>query len=508
VQDLYATRLRIVGPGLGEIVDAVTAWAAKGRAASLAPIDLKARGRTEEDLGRRRTLLRETFGAPDSSASGFRLVLRHPDNDDPVGLQWVATVDASQVDDADVSLSMRLTREALVHRVAPARLDLRPPALIARLLRDYECRDGVTVMSAEGIRLPATEVSAFLERQVRDTDRSMPVVILATPLVEPAFKAEMLAGLCHVAYVGRLGWERLRYEMPEIAPEWRGARIVWPLPWRSGLRHPSFRPDETQPVAAFVDRVMRLVARLSVGRTPVDPVLLRLRDERLKDLAAAATTPADQSEEAALWREFAEELDVTLTSAQRENEALVADMRALNEKIDDLEAQLMAQGQELAFYREQGAPSELQQEIASLEPLDVPIATWRDVAENMHLIESDAFCLSGDVRASLVDNPYPDPQRMWGFLVRLASIAEDYRAAGGQLGMQLKAYGLESYGIEIAQTDRSLGKFEVTYDGERLNAVPHVKVDDNKKANECGRIHFAIEKAKCRFVLAHVGLHL
>jgi hypothetical protein len=57
--------------------------------------------------------------------------------------------------------------------------------------------------------------------------------------------------------------------------------------------------------------------------------------------------------------------------------------------------------------------------------------------------------------------------------------------------------------------DDALGALgEFTYDGQRYSREPHVKVDDYVDPARCGRIYFAYDTHRARFIVDHIGLHL
>jgi len=76
--------------------------------------------------------------------------------------------------------------------------------------------------------------------------------------------------------------------------------------------------------------------------------------------------------------------------------------------------------------------------------------------------------------------------------------------------MRLEDWIIENYGLDIALHDGSLGggTANFLFEGAQYSRVPHVKVDDAKSLDECGRIYFAIVSGEARFIVDHIGLHL
>ncbi|BCJ45027.1 hypothetical protein GCM10010168_83990 [Actinoplanes ianthinogenes] len=159
--------------------------------------------------------------------------------------------------------------------------------------------------------------------------------------------------------------------------------------------------------------------------------------------------------------------------------------------------------------------AELQMHLREVAPLAVPrdqpelvgVQSWEDAAKEIRDLVGPHFFLTERAHKMLNNNPYPMPQRMLSFAAKLAKIAEDFRQSSGNLGGRLSDYAMEQYGIEIALFDSSLNSPSISLDGITLDTTPHVKVDDAKSPDKCGRIYFAIDKINLRIVVDHIGLH-
>lgn len=148
-------------------------------------------------------------------------------------------------------------------------------------------------------------------------------------------------------------------------------------------------------------------------------------------------------------------------------------------------------------------------DVAPLEfksPSKATVANWTQAASAAEKLQGDHFVLTDRAKAMLKGNPYPRPARMLEHLNALADLARRYRAAGGELGGALTLISQHEHGIEIALTDKGLSPPVLTAFDD-LQAEPHVKVDDVKSPDECGRIYFAIDRVNYRFIVDHVGLH-
>lgn len=135
-----------------------------------------------------------------------------------------------------------------------------------------------------------------------------------------------------------------------------------------------------------------------------------------------------------------------------------------------------------------------------------PPATWTEAQEVIEGLECPSFVLTERARASLTDNPYPDAGRMTWHLQQLAALAGEYAKSNGAIGQRVSVEA-RRYGIEIAMQDGNLSPNRVSSGGESYLAEPHVKVDDYKTPDKCGRIYFAIDPVSCVFIVDHIGLH-
>lgn len=132
---------------------------------------------------------------------------------------------------------------------------------------------------------------------------------------------------------------------------------------------------------------------------------------------------------------------------------------------------------------------------------------WPTAAERVILLESDHFRLTDRARNMLAANPYPSPHRMFSFTQALERLARHYREQQGVMNGRLEDVAMFIAGLEIALFDGSLNVQSIQYDGRLLDPTPHVKVDDHKSPDKCGRIYFAVDFEEKRFIVDHIGLH-
>jgi hypothetical protein len=162
---------------------------------------------------------------------------------------------------------------------------------------------------------------------------------------------------------------------------------------------------------------------------------------------------------------------------------------------------------------QEGVVRDLVLHLKMMVDLEIPAAKAKvshsEFRDNVKKLNSKHFVLSDRALSHLDANPYHDLQRMLVYVSALESVAQAYHDNLGDVGARLSAYAREQVEIEIALTDSSLTPPPVFVSGKKtaLTALPHVKVDDFKKPDRCGRIYFAVDKENLRFVIDHIGLH-
>ena len=199
-------------------------------------------------------------------------------------------------------------------------------------------------------------------------------------------------------------------------------------------------------------------------------------------------------------------------------ELYVEENTRLRERVEHFEVDNTEKERELTIHRQNyaamtmGALDETEDEdeadTLDAEQLFEP-ESWSDFLDNVDALESAAFVITPNAREGCNPSAYPDPARMWWHLEHLAEAAEAWAAQNSAVGMDLKTWIQQNYGIEIALFDGSLGdRACFIFDDKEYSREPHVKVDDYKGPDECGRIYFAYVAEERRFIVDHIGLHL
>jgi hypothetical protein len=505
VQELFASRFSVGADdpdvAFRAVVAEVLGWAWRGDGD---PPDLTQtrEGRAEGTGGNR--LRWALLEVPGRLEKAFELELRHPDQREEL-IEWRTFVDLSRGHE-QLTATLRVGREATEFRLAPAYLELRRPRLVRSLLDSYRCSSGGIRLSGSARTVHVGEVERFISTELRAPGRTLPVVVVATasgalrPEVDPVQLADELAGLAHVVTLGGyLAWERFRdfSGANEFVPP-GGVRIYWPGFGgnRDRLRHPYWTRRVLGAVGErFASRQFQMLARMSIGRVPRDALLWELRSARRELLRKDATETED-------WERLASTYSDDLVAANNTIERLQDENRILE---DELERQRQSWAQVRAAEVWERSPEE---GVADGDLESPAVASWGDFAELAPLLEGEAFVLTERAHAQCSQNPYPDPDRMWRHLEALARAAQEWRSKDMHVGKRLVDWVRENYEIEVSLQDNALRETAFVFEGEEYSREPHVKVDDYKSPDKCGRIYFATDDARMRFVVDHIGLHL
>jgi hypothetical protein len=357
------------------------------------------------------------------------------------------------------------------------------------------------------------DVDDYVDLVLQSDARALPIVMLGAPPggnfpASPDRVADELAGVAHVAALsGHLAWERLVARLPrELVVPRGGARLYWPgFGSDRQLHHRFWTLSRLRELGerSFARELFGTLSRLSVRAVPRDPMVARLR--RLvteQRLAQVRDEPGADPELVELY-----EAEIADVSAERDG--LKADIEILVSERDQARGEVRRLRTEVAAYRRGHQASDVEATLVD-ELADYAPDSWEDVAELADLLPTEGFQLTERALRQLHDNAYPDPGRMWWFVTQLRAAGTRYHELDGSIGRELKDWCLENFGIELSLHD---GRLEAakqdrfTHDGVTLSREPHVKVDDYKDPSRCGRIYFAVDSERRRFVVDHIGLH-
>ena len=127
-------------------------------------------------------------------------------------------------------------------------------------------------------------------------------------------------------------------------------------------------------------------------------------------------------------------------------------------------------------------------------------------------LSSGALLFTDNARRVWDRSTYPDHGKMRASLEGMALAAEEWRAKEGVLGRSLSEWLREERGLTLAVSDEGLRRarkerfaFEDRNDWDR---TPHIKLDEHTSPNAVGRIYFAIDGERWRWIVDHVGSKL
>ncbi len=398
------------------------------------------------------------------------------------------------------------------------------PGIVGAVTRDpaLDLHIGVQSISDRYLQLPSPQlVDDFAE--MLDNPQRLPVLLINTR-AQPTWNfareaAHKLVGLVRVVTLANYTRGRLAVLRPHIAVPPGGARLVWseahaPGPTWSEERILSSDAEELR------SSVMRVVAPLSALYRGTDHVwqdarrrAQRLETENLARRVTAAQTSADQSELiVALQGQVA-----ALTSERDDFEQLAQEYASEATSVQDRAERLDSAEAEAKYWRELYAQTQAATPEAEVDPWSViPALVPRgDPTKTFLRIEEAAegrVVFTPAAATSWSKISYPEPEDMLEKLLALANAAVDlYGEDPGTIG-RIDEWFKTRHGLNVATADDTIQKTKALrnfqFDGRTYDQTPHVKVRDGVKPNQVGRIHFAMDSAKKRFVINHVALKL
>jgi hypothetical protein len=418
--------------------------------------------------------------------------------------------------DRQATLRVAMGRDSATGIVSAIPVDhLRRPALLGQILKDsdLDCRVMGQEVKGRWIDLHSTETPALLDA-VRRSKRLPLLVIDSSGLSRhddlAGAAARELAGLAQVVRLRDPGMAgALAAALPGAAAvPAGGARLLWPA---LDVWHPRFDTDALRHADRTVAQLMRLIAPFAVAARGRDKAWeelgrrARLREtERTRAGLEAAANAGDTAQQVEL-------LEAALAARTAELEEFVEAFGDPAEQEDFAEELAKAQS-DAAYWKEQYF------DVLRADPADVP---WTERVPELDNADVTGLYgwLSEQTDGAIVFTPaavtswkksgYPFPDDMRDALVVLARAACEWREKSGEIGAAPDDWLKISYGVNSAFTDGGMKKFaKFTFDNETYDRTPHLKLDDNTTPDRVGRIYFALDKKRWRFVVDHVGLKL
>ncbi|WP_345491625.1 hypothetical protein [Streptomyces roseoviridis] len=325
--------------------------------------------------------------------------------------------------------------------------------------------------------------------------------------------SSQLMGLAQVVTLNYATSQALLRRQPALRVPDGGALLVWP---DLRLSHPSYaRPEVT--ADGMVEYWMRSLAELSVlargsdkgweaarraaRSTAARRVAAQVEEaRRLGDAAgerkALERRVRELEESAATW----EQLAVAESARADDNAAKAAEATKFQEE---------AVRWRKLYERERASQGE-----AAADPWStIPVLEKGDAAATYRALEEASegrIVFTPGAERSWKADQYRFPDEMTEQLILLAKAAADLYEQTSASMPRLDEWFSTQHGLKVATSDLTIKKNArmrwVTFDGEQRDTLPHVKVRDGVAHSDCGRIHFALDPEKRRFIVDHVGV--
>lgn len=402
--------------------------------------------------------------------------------------------------------TVRLSRGATRHELRPQRFQVAPPQIVAALLepplRGYA---GHLELSTRAARLHAEDVRGFISDILRNPGRALPVVVCdvgSTLPDSPDDIAHRFVGLAHVVILhSSEAWERLRHELPHHYVPYGGAWLYWPGFGLQGddIRHRYYtRADLRQ--RSLVRRLGRFLRDLAVSQVPRDRLPDRLRVEALRRPSPPAPEIGADAERITKLERQVEGFNEALEELERawdQNEELEAANKDLALSLERTLANLEV----MSRYGERAVAEDDEHETPALEE---PTEFGTRFVEALDELSSPAMAFTDRARACAARNDYRRPADMYSALIKLEEIARLYHS--GSLGGRIVDVAKRHNGLNLALQDSGYHDTMFVFEDQRLDRLPHVKIDDGVPPSEVGRIYFALDADNNRIVVDWFGI--
>lgn len=506
---IYACRFEVpIADGLSSILSAYSKWVEKHyqdrRGIADFHFDIGADSPVP-DLPSRHTILREHFVAGENEA--VRFIWAYPSDADQ-SLEWRNEVRIGGFDQY-CAVEHTISIGSIDYRIAPAELPLGSPSVIRHLCSENSVLIGDMRVKATPYPLGVSNVDQFFDL-LQSPKRRLPIVFVSpfangdVNLLDASSLAQHLAGVAIVIEVRdpEATWDIADEIGRTLSCFDGGVRIYWPgfstiHDPRShrlylGARISALGPT---PVARSIERsVFGVAAFRFVPDNRISDVIREFEQaERAQRVEAQKASSGEE------WENYAIELDEKLSAANQQ----IAELQAENEN-------LKANQQLIFSTRVLGAADEdvASEDKAPPESVESALDQARAECDNLIILDS-AF----DVAKNC---PFQRPAEILAALCDLDGIASDWakrrkeEGSGGDLLEHLKSRGWgkrRSMHISDATKSKHGGNYKFEYNGKRELFEPHITLGSGD-ANSCASIHFQLDQAKEKIVIAHVGRHL
>ncbi|MHC0430882.1 hypothetical protein ACX6XY_11915 [Streptomyces sp. O3] len=391
--------------------------------------------------------------------------------------------------------------------LAPARVEeLKPPRALNAIMRDTTlvCTDDGDEITA-AVTPALTAQVPLIHARLDDPRRRLPVLVISSirtmgpPAAFAREAARRLAGLAHVVVIsGWLAFDSFNGGLPcNLLPR-DGARLYWPT---TDARAPWWGPAELSgDHQVLLGKLTRLLTPLSVvarGRDRLWDAVRSAETDALLDALAGTESEQNTQLRKKLEKERGWSLELLERNEQLENQVVQLQIESAN-----LTAQLEAAT--LAINPEPSAVPE--HFVADPSDFSADWARWTQES-------GGALVFTPNAKDQWQKCSYPHPKRMREALDTLADLAREWKRQKARVGTSLVSWIGDQTALVYAPSDEGLRRYglhEFKFEGRKKpwDRQPHIKLDDHTSPDRVGRIYFAIDGEKHRWIVDHVGLKL
>lgn len=393
------------------------------------------------------------------------------------------------------------------------------PRIVKSVVEDKNltCSAYGVQVDTQYIRAASLEELKFLTLHL-DHQHRLPVLLVDTVRAERLhFAKDAARKLAGLAQVVCLGFPHVLREFndqyPALAVPFAGARLVWPAP----ARHPLFYEDEMGEKA--LNQAFKMLSSAAVVTYSVDRDWTQaLRAERQHEASMAAATLRGAVEAAKRGGDQSAENDALLQALDSETKRADAAQAELDEFIreydagQDLRTKNFLLKQELEAYRLFCAsPKSPSTDPLATEAVPMLSSPKSEILDYLSASSEGAIEFTDNALRRWEQCQHPRPEQLREALIRLTRAAVSWRAAGTALGMPLPEWFKIEFELNYAPSDERLRRERLhrfDFQGETYDRLSHLKLDDHVPPNEVGRIYFAIDAERTRFIVDHIGLKL
>jgi len=440
--------------------------------------------------------------------------LEHPDDRDS-SLRWGTTCQIAQTDVIQIVVTVRVGSARF--EVVPVRYEFGRPRIVSLLLRDFSCSVNGTPVRIAPRTLAAPFVDDFVQRELLEKGRSLPVFVLSRSLhgdlaIDPVRLNDWIMG--HAAVVvleDRWAAYRLTHAVGKGLSCFDGyGRLYWPGTevGSDPRRSPRFTPGTLQgvdrigrdfPRQLFEQLAAVASVRLVEGDT-IRAVRKAAEHERLSHIEAMRRDRESSRD----YEEFLALADQEIRELRESNERLEVQNADLRARLDTAQANLEA------VWRDQGGSEHVGAELEDEGPTSEAFSSVREALDEGGRRFGDFICVYPDACDSASKSGFARPAEVFEALEAIADLA---RARGqgntGPWEAWFEQRGFKYSPTESEQTRNRFGasrKFR-TGDGSRRTIYRHLTLGGGDRVN-CLQIYFEPQDEGSCIDIGYCGVHL